>query len=288
MLRIVTDGSADMPAGWLKDYQINIMPLQVRFGEKTYLQGVDLTGDAFYRMVREFREVPKTSLPSPEQIKAFYRSVAKRGETILSIHLASKLSGTFNAFQLAARELANEYQIILFDSEAGSAGLGFMCREARRLWQAGVPVDRILDHLRSIRDRLAITFTVNSLEFAHISGRINALQNALSSMLNIKPIIVLRDGLLEMTEKVRTRHRSLDRIVEIIQERVGRQRVDLAVVHAADPIMANEMLEKAKKHFNVRDVIVTDLSIPVAAHLGQGAIGIVACPVIDEEQGDGN
>ncbi len=283
MLRIVTDGAADMPAGWQKEYQIDIMPLRVCFGGKTYTQGVDLTGDDFYRLIEERHEIPKTSLPSPEQVVDFYRSIAKRGETILSIHVASKLSGTFDSFQLAARELVNEYKIYLFDSGAGSAGLAFMCREARQMWQSGLPIEKILSRMNAARNRLAISFTVNSLEFAHMSGRINALQNALSSLLNIKPIIVLRDGLLEMTEKVRTRHRSLDRIIEVVQERIGQQVVDLAVVHAADPEMAMEMLEKARRVFNIRDFILTDLSLPVACHLGPGTIGIVAYPVGKEE-----
>lgn len=150
------------------------------------------------------------------------------------------------------------------------------------MWQSGLPIDKILARMNAARSRLAISFTVNSLEFARMSGRINALQNALSSILNIKPIIVLRDGLLEMTEKVRTRHRSLDRIIEIVKERIGQQQVDLAIVHAADPEMAKEMLEKARQTFNVRDFILTELSIPVASHLGPGTIGIVAYPVGEE------
>ena len=285
-LRIVTDGSADMPDNWRTEYAIDVMPLQLTLGGHTFTQGVDLTGDDFYRMVRQVREIPKTSLPSPEQIKTFYRSIARRGDSILSIHLASKLSGTFNAFQLAARELAHEYRIFLVDSGAGSAGLGFMCREARRMWQAGLPMDRILTRLRSVRKQLSISFTVDSLEFALMSGRINAIQNALSSLLKIKPIIVLRDGLLEIAEKARTRRRSLERMLEMVLGRVGQQRVDLAIVHAIDPLMAEEMLARAKQIFNIRDVIITDLSIPVAAHLGPGTIGIVAYPVSEEEQGE--
>lgn len=286
VLRIATDGSADMPARWRSEYQIDVMPLRLNFGDRTFTQGVDLTSDDFYRLVQQTHQIPQTSLPSPEQVKDFYRSIAKRGETILSIHLASKLSGTFHAFQLAAQELVNEYPIHVIDSGAGSAGLGFMCREARRMWQAGLPVEQILRRLRSARERLFISFTVDRLDFALMSGRINSMQNAISSILKIKPIIVLRDGLLEMAEKVRTRRRSLDRMLEVVRERIGQQQVDLAVVHAADPSMAEEMLAKAKQFFNVRDVIVTDLSIPVAAHLGPGTIGIVAYPVSDEEQGE--
>ncbi|TLN06554.1 DegV family protein, partial [bacterium] len=173
MLQIVTDGSADMPANWAEKYQIHVMPLRVCFGEKTYIQDVDLSRDGFYQLVEEQHVIPKTSLPSPDQVMEFYRSIASRGETILSIHLSSKLSGTFDAFQLAARELINEYQIYLVDSGAGSAVLGFMCREARRMWQTGLPIERIIDRMNVMRDRIALTFTVDRLEFAHMSGRIN-------------------------------------------------------------------------------------------------------------------
>ncbi len=121
-------------------------------------------------------------------------------------------------------------------------------------------------------------FTVDNLEFARLSGRVNALQGALSSLLKIKPIIVLRDGLLQMTGKVWTRQRALDRILESARERVGKQRVVMAIVHAADPDMAHDVVEKAKALFNIKEVVITDLSIPVAAHLGPGTIGIITYP----------
>jgi fatty acid-binding protein DegV len=107
---------------------------------------------------------------------------------------------------------------------------------------------------------------------------VNALQSTLSSMLKIKPIIQLRDGLLLAGEKVRTRQKALDRILDCVRERVGMKRVYLAVVHAADPETAQLMVEKARRMFNIKELIVTDLSIPVAAHLGPGTIGIVAIP----------
>ncbi len=143
---------------------------------------------------------------------------------------------------------------------------------------AGSSMQDILNRLESIRNKLTIMFTVDNLEFARLSGRINALQSALSSLLNIKPIIILRDGLLQVVGKVRTRQKALDRILETAREKVGKQRVVMAVVHAADPDMAQDVAEKAKILFNVKEVIVTELSIPVAAHLGPGAIGIITYP----------
>ncbi len=278
MLKIVTDGSADMPVEWLEKYKINVVPLWVQIGDRSYQQGVDISPANFYSIVKEKRIFPKTSLPSFQQVMDFYRKISSRGDTILSIHLTNTLSGTFGIFQTAARELAGELQVYPFDSGAGSAALGFMCREARIMETAGFSLQDILRRLEAIREKITIMFTVDNLEFARLSGRINALQSAISSALKIKPIIVLRDGLLQMAEKVRTRQKALDRILEAARERVGRRQVVMAIVHAADPDMAREVLEKAKKVFNLKEIIVTDLSLPVAAHLGPGAIGIVTYP----------
>lgn len=281
-LKIVTDGSADIPEDWQRDYEIHVIPLSVRFGEESYSQR-DLTFKDFYTLVRQKRLLPKTSLPSPQQVVEFYRRIASKGDSVLSIHLSSKLSGTFAAVQLAARELMGEFNIYPFDSGAGSAALGFMCREARLLSWRGWDIERILQRLTQIRDQLMILFTLENLEFAQMSGRINALQGAISSLLKINPIIKLREGLLYAADKVRGRQRALERIVEDLRQQMQERKINLAVVHAAAPEVAQELVAKIKALLNCQDVIVTDLSVPVAAHLGPGTIGIVAYPVLDEE-----
>lgn len=281
MLHIVTDGGADMPSGWENEYNIHVLPLRVNFGERTYVQGVDfeLEGGNFYNLVQQYHMVPKTSLPSPGQIIEFYRSIAQKGDTILSIHIASKLSGTFAAVQMATREIGDEYRIYVFDSLAGSAAMGFMCREARLLERAGKPVQEILRRLEQIRDRLTVVFTLDTLDFARMNGRVSALQGAITSMLKIKPIIVLRDGLLHMGDKVRTRQRALEHVLEFVAGRVDHRPVQVAVVHANDPTSAKQLLESVRSMFNCTEIVTTALSIPVAANLGPGTVGIVAIPV---------
>ena len=175
------------------------------------------------------RIIPKTSLPSPEQIKEFYRKSANVGDQILSIHIASKMSGTFEAVQMAIKDLAKEFRICAFDSEAGSAALGFMCREARLMDQAGKTVQEITQRLDRIRKTLTIIFTLDTLEYAYLNGRVNALQSTLSSLLRVKPIIILKDGLLQMADRVRTRHRSMDRLIETVKERIDEKLVRIAV-----------------------------------------------------------
>jgi DegV family protein with EDD domain len=282
MLKIVTDGAADMPADWGACYEINVLPLNVNFGRETYTQGDGFTREDFYRMVRETKKIPKTSLPSIGQVKAFYHSIAEAGDTILSIHISGKLSGTFATIQSAASELTDAFKIITFDSGGGSAAQAFMAREARMMDNAGASVSEIIQRLETIRRNLTILFTLDTLEFAYLSGRINALQNLIVTALQVKPIIVLREGMLEMGEKVRTRHRALDCVLDSLKQRVGEKMINVAVVHAADEPTAKNMLERTNSMFNVRDSFVLDLSIPVAAHLGPGAIGVVAYPVEEE------
>ena len=284
MLQIVTDGAVDMPPEWEQKYGIHILPLNINFGERTYTQGQGFTRNDFYRLVQEKRMIPKTSLPSIGQVQEFLRSIANPGDTILSIHISSKLSGTFSTVETAARELSGEFKVFVFDSLAGSAAQAFMAREARLFERAGAAMPEILARLEKIRARINITFTLDTLEYAYMSGRINALQSLVASALKVKPIIELREGLLEITDKVRTRHRALEHVVQKLRERVGSQRINAAVIHAADPEMGQSLFQEVCSRLNIAEAVLTELSIPIAANLGPRAIGVVAYPVEATEE----
>src|SRR5574338_688314 len=129
MLRIVTDGATDMPPAWEKEYEIPMIPVNIIFGDKTYLQFVDLSNEGFYRMVDETRRIPKTSQPSPHQFVEFYKSIARPGDEIISIHVTSRLSGTYASAVKAAEEVRDLFTVYPVDSKVGSSGVGFMCRE---------------------------------------------------------------------------------------------------------------------------------------------------------------
>jgi DegV family protein with EDD domain len=175
--------------------------------------------------------------------------------------------------------LRNEINVFPFDSGAGSAILAMMCREARLLDWAGISVQDILTKLETLRERLTVVFTLDTLNFSRMKGRVKALQTAMTSVLNIKPIVILRDGLLQMVDKVRTRQRAIDQIINYASNRGGNLPVNVAIVHAADPQMAGWLMDKVGRLFNCRELVLTDLSIPVAANLGPGAAGIMIYPV---------
>lgn len=276
MLHIVMDSAGDAPADWFTEFNIQIIPINIQFGDKTYLQGVDINDIEYYRMADESGIVPKTSQPTPAQFIKFYQRIANPGDTILSIHVTSKLSGTYESAQIAARELVDKIKIIPFDSGSGSAAMGYMCREARLLENTGAAMDAIVERLEFIRENIKIVFALDTLEYARRSGRVRALQAAIASILNVKPIIDLRDGVLDMCDRVRTRNRSLDYLIKYMEEKMGTNPVNIAVVHSLDQKSGQSLLERVKERLNCKDIILTDLSIGIAANLGPGTIGIIA------------
>jgi DegV family protein with EDD domain len=279
MLRIVTDGTVDLLPGWAKEYGIEVIPLNILFGEKTYLQGVELDNEGFYKLVDETGRIPTTSQPSPHQFVEFYRKIAQKGDTILSLHITSKLSGTYASAIAAAEQLKGEFNVFPVDSACGSLALGLMCREARKLERIGKSIEEIVHYLETIRNKLRIILTLDTLEYARMSGRVGTLQAAMASMLNVKPIVILRDGVLNMAEKVRTRKAALERVIEIAKGEFGDKPVYLAVMHARDPKSGQLLLEEAKKRFNHLEIMISDLSISIAANLGPGTVGLILYPI---------
>ncbi|MBI5838675.1 MAG: DegV family protein [Chloroflexi bacterium] len=279
MLRIVTDGAADIPPEWEKEFDIHIIPINIHFGEKTYIQNVDLDFDGFYKMVdSKSHPFPKTSQPSPHQFVEFYKKNFQPGDTILSIHITSKLSGTYASAVAAAEELKGTYNVVTVDTLGGSMGTGFMCRTARRMERAGKSVDEIVRYLESIRSKTLIILTLDTLEYARRSGRVGTLSAALASVLNVKPIARLEDGLVNMVDKVRTRKVAIDRVIALGREAVGSSPVYLGVVHARDLESGKALMEEAKRHFNIKDMQLTDLSISLAINFGPGTVGLVLYP----------
>ncbi|MCC6261831.1 MAG: DegV family protein [Anaerolineales bacterium] len=278
MLRIVTDGAADILPEWEKEYGIDMIPVNILFGEESYLQGVDLDNEGFYKLVDESRKIPKTAQPSPHQFIEFYRKIAQKGDTILSIHITSKLSGTYASAISAAEELKGEFTVIPIDSASGSLGIGLLCREARKMERAGKTTEEIVASLEAAKEKICVILTLDTLEYAKLSGRVGTLQAALASVLNVKPIAVLRDGVVNIVEKVRTRKAALERVISMAKEEVGDKPVYLAVVHARDLNSGQALLEQAKPHFNAKEAMLGDLSVSIAANLGPGTVGLILYP----------
>ncbi len=279
MIRIVMDSAGDLPAEWIERYDIEVIPINVHMGEKTFLEGVDLTPDFFYDWIQKTGLIPKSSQPTPEQYKRLYREIAEPGDVVLSIHLTSKLSGTFASAHIAARELGNEeFDVIPFDTMSGTGLQGYMCCEARVMARQGASVEDILRRLAYIRDHQEVIFALDTLEFAHKSGRVNQIESLFASLLQIKPIINLKNGTLEVLKKVRTRASSLEFILQEVGRRLNTQLVNAAVMHAHDLVTAQAFSDKVRAKLNINNLFIEEVSTGIAANLGPGTIGIVAYP----------
>lgn len=280
MLRIVTDGAVDLPAEWYGQYDIQRIPINVHFGEqKTFIQDVELDQDGFYKLVDgKSLPHPKTSQPSPHQFVEFYKKVAQPGDTILSIHITSKLSGTYASSVTAAEELKGTFNVVPVDTLCGTMGTAFMCRSARQMERAGKSVEEIVKFIEGIRSQTHVVLTLDTLEYARRSGRVGALRSALASALNLKPIALLKDGLVEMVDRVRTRKAAIERVLTIARESVGDNPVHVGVVHARDLATGQSLLNEAKKVLNVKESFLTDLSISLVINFGPGTVGIVLYP----------
>ena len=281
MLKIVMDTAGDLPPSWQEKYQIELIPINIIHEGKNYLQGIDLGYDDFYRIVETSNSIPSTSQPTPYQFIEFYRKIAKPEDTVLSIHVTEKLSGTMDSANKAAEELKGELNIIPFDSASGTICMGMMAREAREMDQRQKTIDEILKRLDFIRQKMQLVFTLDTLKYASMSGRVKHLQAALASMLRVKPIIELKNGLIEMGEKVRSRAKSIELLLEKMREKFDDTRINVGVVHAHDPSSGIDLLKEVINRFNCAEAVLGEVSISLAAHFGPGTLGIAAYPVQD-------
>lgn len=278
MLKIVMDTAGDLPEGWQKEFEIDLIPINIIHQGKTYLQGVNLSYEDFYQLVENTNVLPSTSQPTPYQFFEFYQKIASPEDTVLSIHITERLSGTMDSAKQAAQELSGKLNIIPFDSASGTICMGMMAKEARQMDRAGKTIEEILKRLTFIREKMELVFTLDTLRFAQLSGRVKHLQAALASMLKVKPIIELKNGIIEMGEKVRSRSKSIELVLEKMKQKFSDRQIIAGIVHARDHQAGLDLLKMATSELNCKEAIFGELSISLAAHFGPGSIGIAAYP----------
>lgn len=276
MIKIVTDTTCDLLPEMVKEHDITIVPINIQFGSDSYQEGVNMDWDLFYRKIEEMGILPTTSQPSVGEFVEVYRRLAREGaDAIISTHVTAKLSGTYQSACLAAEEVKDEVKVYPHDSAAGAAALGLACVEASRMARAGKTPEEIVARLDEIRSRVNVLFVMDNLEYPRKSGRVGGLAATLGSILNMKPIVSLEDGLLDIVEKVRTRKKSLDRLLDMMEERVGTtDPVNLGVVHSRAPEVGQEMLSRAQERFNCSESYLVELCASLTVHFGPGMIGL--------------
>lgn len=279
-MRVIMDDAGDVPAELLDELNILVIPVNIIFGTEEFLSG-QMDHAAFYAKASEVDEhnFPKTSQPTPYQFEQAYEEILAAGETeVLVITVSEKLSGTYASAMAAAKAVGQRMTIHIFDSKSGSAVQGLMVIEAARMAGQGLGIEEIRQRLETMRREFSVYFLIDTLEYAVKGGRVSSLRSAVATVLNIKPIMTLDDGIIVEAGKVRTYGKAVNYMIDAARDDVGDQPVKLAVMHAGKPDAGHSLLEKARLHFNVKEEFFMDMAVAVAINLGPGAMGLVAVP----------
>lgn len=271
-VRIVTDSTADLPTGVAEKHGVTVVPLTVSFGDESFLDGVTIDADTFYARMRSSPGLPKTSQPSVSAFRAVYEPLLAAGHDIVSIHISSRLSGTLNSARLAAEALSAPGRVELVDSENVSMGLAGVVLAAVEAAEAGVALDGVAAAARAAIPRHHVIAAVDTLEFLRRGGRIGRAQSLLGSILSIKPIIEVRDGEIGPLERVRTRARALDRLVELATADPTIAR--LFVASAGDDAGAQALADRIRPLLPGVEIMLGRLGPVVGAHAGPGLLGV--------------
>ena len=270
MVRIVTDSTADLTKEQQQAAGITVVPLNVHFGDQVFRDHVDLTADEFFRRLKASAQLPRTSQPSVGVFEEAYRTLRENGDEIVSVHLSSKVSGTYNSALMAAKAV-DEQAIEVVDSLSTSMALGFMALEGARLARAGRDRATIAERLRALVPKARVICVVDTLTYLERGGRIGKARALLGSLLNVKPILQLKDGEVVPIGRARGRPQALNKLVELL-ERDGHVS-QLAIMHGAAQADAEQLRERVAASYPGLDILLTEIGAVLGTHTGPGVIG---------------
>jgi DegV family protein with EDD domain len=272
--RIVTDSNCDLAPEIIQALKISVVPLYINIGTESYRDGVDMSRKEFYEGLHSFQVHPTTSVPGVGSFTGLYRQLAHEGATqVLSIHIASSLSAMTDVARLAAQEVS-EVPVTVFDSGQLTLGTGLLVMAAAKAAAQGQTFEAILALLEDQASRTHCFAALDTLEFLRRSGRLTRFQASLGSMLQVKPVIRMHQGEMEL-ERVRTRNGATARLLELASEL--RPLEELALVHTHAPDMAEALRHKAQHLFpEGKAPMSAEVTPVIGAHIGPGAVGFVA------------
>jgi DegV family protein with EDD domain len=275
-IALVTDSTCSIPKDLVEKYEITVAPQILIWGKEAFEDGVDIMPSEFYTRLAKASVMPSTSQVTVSKFVEIYQRLLDQDYQILTIVVSSKLSGTVNSAVQAKAMLPAEVPIEIIDSNSIAMAMGFHLLAVARAIKQGATLLECVELAQKATQHTGIFFAVNTLEFLHRGGRIGGAKRFLGTALNIKPILELRDGRVEAAEQVRTRRKSLSRIVELTEKQIGgRTPVRLASLHANAPEDAQIVLNEAIEKLNPIETYFSEVSPVIGANAGPGVVGLV-------------
>lgn len=277
-IHVVTDSGGDLPLEVRERLGINVVPLTVQFGDEIFKDGMEISTSEFYTRLKADSLIPSTCQPSPADFVEVYEQIAKPGDTIISIHLSSKMSGTYQSAVLASSMIDPAIQVKAIDSKAASMGIGLVAVAAAEAIQAEKSLDEILEDVQHAIDHLQVYFVVDTLEYLQKNGRIGMASALVGTLLNIKPILTLVDGQVAPFEKVRGKTKALKRIRELsadFTKQYPDRKLRAALSHADNYTEAKKVADELAKILDLDgDVLIGDIGPTIGVHTGPGTVAL--------------
>lgn len=273
---IVTDSTAGIPADLVKEFAITVVPQDLIWDGKTYRDSVDISPHQFYDRLATSKSIPTSSQVPVVTMQQVFEDLLNKGFDVLGVFVSAKLSGTLqSAAQAKANLVKGADRVRIVDSCATSMAMGFQALAAAKAAQTGAGIDALEAMITASIPRIGVYFTVETLEFLHRGGRIGGATRFLGSALNMKPVLELKDGRVDASERVRTKAKAIDRMIELTEERLrGRKGIHIAAIHTNNASEAAEALERIKDRVSPQESFISDLSPVVGVHGGPGIVGM--------------
>ena len=273
-IAVVVDSTTTKPEGFLPGLEFRTAPAMIIWDGEELRDGVDIQPDEFYRRLETAEVMPSTSQATPVVFKEIYEELLGKGYQILVVTISSRLSGMYSS-AMQAKEMFQDAAIEVVDSLTGTMTIGFSLTKVHDALKKGADLKQCRQVVENALKNTGILLTVNTLEFLHRGGRIGAAQKFLGSALQLKPILEVAEGVFEGLERVRTRKKALNKLVDLTIERIGGHKpVHIAALHANAQEVAEELIETVKSRIEIAQSFVTPVIPAVGVHLGPGTVGL--------------
>ena len=273
---LVTDSASDISREFIEKYNINVIPIYIHYNGKEFKDGVDISSNQIYTLQKKKKAIFTSSSPSPHDFVMVYEKLLKEYKKIFSIHISSKLSAVITSARIARGLIKAEKRIKIFDSLSGSMGTGFMVLTAAKAIIKNYSYEKILYSLNFLRDNIKLYGTIDTLKYLRRSGRVPAIASLMSRILKIKPLLGIKNGVVEMIGIAVTRYGSLAEITRMVTRNFKKERwVIVSIIHTLSLRESEKIMKRIQYSLKCVSIMITECTPVIGAHTGPGLIGVI-------------